>query len=95
MQAMTYDYTSARIPTAACTMKTPKSRIKLSLLLATPIFTLLVWITWLQAMSSSALLAAVGVWRLLGWCGLTSFIAAYAVTLYVSALRQEDERCGE
>ena len=73
-------------------MKTTKSRIKLSLILAIPIFMLLVWITWLNAMSSSALLAAVSIWRLLAWGGLTSFVIAYAVTLYISAVRQEDER---
>ena len=73
-------------------MKTTKSRIKLSLILAIPIFMLLVWITWLNAMSSNALLSAVSIWRLLAWGGLTSFVIAYAVTLYISAVRQEDER---
>ena len=73
-------------------MKTTKSRIKLSLILAIPIYMLLVWITWLNALASSALLAAVGIWRLLAWGGLTSFVIAYAVTLYISAVRQEDER---
>jgi hypothetical protein len=76
-------------------MKTTKSRIKLSLILAIPIFMLLVWITWLNAMSSNALLAAVSLWRLLGWGGLTAFVIAYAVTLYISAVRQEDERGGK
>ncbi len=76
-------------------MKTTKSRIKLSLILAIPIFMLLVWITWLNAISSIALLAVVGIWRLLAWGGLTSFVIAYAVTLYVSAVRQEDERGGK
>ena len=76
-------------------MKTLKSRIKLSLILAIPIFTLVVWITWLQAMSSSALLAAVGIWWLVALGGLTSLIIAYAVTLYISAVRQEDERSGK
>ena len=73
-------------------MKTPKSRIKLSLILAIPIFTLIVWITWLHAMSSSVLLAAVGIGQLVAWGGLTSLVIAYAVTLYISAIRQEDER---
>ncbi|MFT3960435.1 hypothetical protein [Propionivibrio sp.] len=73
-------------------MKTPKSRIKLSLILAIPIFTLVVWITWLHAMSSSVLLAAVSIWQLVAWGGLTSLVVAYAMTLYISALRQEDEQ---
>lgn len=73
-------------------MKTPKSRIKLSLILAIPIFTLIVWITWLHAMSSSALLAAVGIWPLVAGSGITSLVIAYAVTLYISAIRQEEER---
>ncbi len=73
-------------------MKTLKSRVKLSLILAIPIFVAVVWITWLHAMSSSALLNTVGIWKLLGLCGVTSFVAAYAVTLYITALRQEDAR---
>ena len=76
-------------------MKTPKSRIKLSLILAIPIFTVVVWVTWLHAMSSSTLIATVGIWKLLGWGGLTSLVVAYAVTLYISAVRQEDERGGK
>ena len=76
-------------------MKTLKSRIKLSLILAIPIFTLVVWVTWLQAMSSSALLAAVGIWRLVALGAITSLVIAYAVTLYISAVRQEDERGGK
>ena len=73
-------------------MKTTKSRIKLSLILAIPIFVLIFWITWLHAMSSSALLDAVSIWQLLVWGGLASFIVAYGITLYVSVIRQEDER---
>lgn len=73
-------------------MKTLKSRIKLSFILAIPIFTLLVWITWLQAMSSSALLAAVSILELLSLCGVASFVAAYGVTLYICAVREADER---
>ena len=76
-------------------MKTTKSRVKLSLILALPIFILIFWITWLHAMSSDALLAAVSMWQLLAWGGLASFIAAYAITLYVSVVRQEDERSGK
>ena len=76
-------------------MKTTKSRIKLSLILSLPIFVLIFWITWLHAMSSDALLTAVSIWQLMAWGGVASFVASYAITLYVSVVRQEDERGGK
>lgn len=70
-------------------MKTPLSRVKLSLILTIAIFLPTIWIL---SLSSSPLLTSVGLWKLLGWGGLMSFGSAYAVTLYISALRREDDR---
>jgi hypothetical protein len=67
-------------------MKTPQSRIKLSLILTVAIYLPTVWIL---ALSSSPLVASMGIPKLLGWGLLMSFGAAYAVTLYISALRRE------
>lgn len=70
-------------------MKTPSSRFKLTLILTWAIYLPTIWILTL---SSSLLLASMGLPRLLGWGLLMSFGTAYAVTLYISAIRQSDER---
>ena len=73
-------------------MKTPLSRLKLSLILTIAIYLPTVWILTL---SSSPLLTSVGLLKLFGLGGLMSFGTAYAVTLYISAIRREDERSKE
>ena len=70
-------------------MKTPLSRLKLSLILTWAIYLPAIWILGL---SSSALLVTIGWPKLAGMGLLMSFGAAYAITLYISALRQSDER---
>lgn len=70
-------------------MKTPFSRFKLTLILTWAIYLPAIWILTL---SSSLLLVSMGLPRLLGWGLLMSFGTAYAVTLYISAIRQSDER---
>lgn len=70
-------------------MKTPSSRFKLTLILTWAIYLPTIWILTL---SSSLLLVSMGLPKLLGWGLLMSFGTAYAVTLYISAIRQSDER---
>lgn len=66
-------------------MKTPLSRLKLSL-----IFTLAIYppALWVLALSSSPLLASMGVPQLLLWGLLMSFGTAYAITQFIGALRK-------
>lgn len=68
-------------------MKTITSRVKLSLILTWAIYLPAIWIL---ALSSSPLVVSTGIIMLLLWGLLMSFGAAYAVTLYVSALRKSD-----
>lgn len=70
-------------------MKTPISRLKLSLILTWAIYLPAIWIL---ALSSSPLLASMGTLQLLVWGLLMSFGAAYAVTLYISAVRKSDDQ---
>lgn len=70
-------------------MKTPISRLKLTLILTWAIYLPAIWIL---ALSSSPLLASMGILKLLVWGLLMSFGAAYAVTLYISAVRQSDKQ---
>ena len=67
-------------------MKTFRSRLKLSLILTWAFYLPALWVL---ALSSSPLLASLGLPRLLGWGLLMSFGAAYAVTLFIAALRAE------
>ncbi len=71
-------------------MKTVASRVKLTLILTWAIYLPAIWILGLSA---SPLLVSIG-WliKLAGIGLLMSFGAAYAVTLYISAIRQSDER---
>lgn len=68
-------------------MKTITSRVKLTLILTWAIYLPAIWIL---ALSSSPLVISMGIIKLLLWGLLMSFGAAYAVTLYVSALRKSD-----
>lgn len=68
-------------------MKTPLSRLKLSLILTAAIYLPALWVL---ALSSSPLLSSMGVLQLLLWGLLMSFGAAYAITLFISALRKSE-----
>lgn len=68
-------------------MKTPLSRLKLSLILTVAIYLPALWVL---ALSSSPLLSSMGIPQLLLWGLLMSFGAAYAVTLFISALRRSE-----
>jgi len=71
-------------------MKTALSRLKLSLILTWAFYLPAIWGLGLSA---SPLLVSVGAWIKFAGIGLLmSFGAAYAVTLYISAIRQSDER---
>jgi hypothetical protein len=70
-------------------MKTPISRLKLTLTLTWSFYLPAIWVL---ALSSSPLLASMGIPKLLAWGLLMSFGAAYAVTLYISAVRQGDKQ---
>ncbi len=66
-----------------------KKHIKLSLLLTPAIFLLAFWIL---ALSSSSLLASIGLLQMLLWALLLSFGAAYSITLFVrEVLGKKDE----
>ena len=73
-------------------MKTPLLRIKLTLILTWAIYLPAVWIL---ALSASPLLASIGSTKLLLWGLLMSFGSAYAITLYISALRRDKESAGQ
>lgn len=65
-----------------------KANIKLSLLLTPAIFLLVFWIL---ALSSSGLLASIGLLKMILWALLLSFGAAYSITLFASEiLKQRD-----
>lgn len=68
-------------------MKTPLSRLKLSLILTAGIYLPALWVL---ALSSSPLLSSMGVLQLLLWGLLMSFGTAYAITLFISALRKPE-----
>lgn len=68
-------------------MKTPLSRLKLSLILAVAIYLPSLWVL---ALSSSPLLVSMGIPQLLLWGLLMSFGTAYAITLFISALRKSE-----
>lgn len=70
-------------------MKTRLSRLKLTLILTVAICLPTFWVL---VLSSSPLLVSLGIPVLLAWGLLSSFASAYAVTLYVSAIRQGDEK---
>lgn len=67
-------------------MKTPFARFKLTLILSLAFFLPAIWILTL---SSSSLLSTFGIPALVAWAYVMSFGSAYAVTLYISALRQD------
>lgn len=66
-------------------MKTPLSRLKLSLILTMAIYLPAIWVL---ALSSSPLLSSMGVVQLSLWGLLMSFGAAYAITLFICALHK-------
>jgi|GEM_PF-1447074 len=68
-------------------MKTPLSRLKLSLILTVAIYLPSLWVL---ALSSSPLIATMGIPQLLLWGLLMSFGAAYAIVLFISALRKSE-----
>lgn len=68
-------------------MKTPLSRLKLSLILTTAVYLPALWVL---ALSTSPLLSSMGIPQLLWWGLLMSFGAAYAITLFISALRKPE-----
>lgn len=68
-------------------MKTPLSRLKLSLILTMAIYLPAIWVL---ALSSSPLLSSMGVMQLLLWGLLMSFGAAHAIVLFISALRKSE-----
>ena len=63
-----------------------KTHIKLSLLLTPAIFLLAFWIL---ALSSSDLLASIGLLKMILWALLLSFGAAYSITLFVSEILKQ------
>ena len=73
-------------------MKTIRSRIKLSLILMVAIFLPTIWVL---ALSSSPLLVSMGIPKLTAWGLLMSFGTAYAITLYISALRNNTNESGK
>lgn len=73
-------------------MKNPRSRLKLSLILTIAIYLPAIWIL---ALSSSPLLATLGLPRLLAWGLLMSFGCAHAIVLFISALRGGGKVAGE
>lgn len=66
-------------------MTTALARFKLSLILSLAFFLPAIWVLTL---SSSSLLSTFGIPALVAWAYVMSFGAAYAVTLYISALRK-------
>jgi hypothetical protein len=66
-----------------------KTNIKLSLLLTPAIFLLAFWILTL---SSSDVLASVGLLKMILWALLLSFGAAYSVTLFVKEIIGKRDR---
>lgn len=73
-------------------MKTAITRLKLTLLLSLAFFLPAIWTLTL---SSSTLFSIYGIPLLLGWAYVMSFGAAYAVVLFIGALRQESDSHGE
>ncbi len=73
-------------------MKTAIARLKLTLLLSLAFFLPAIWTLTL---SSSTLFSIYGIPLLLGWAYVMSFGAAYAVVLFIAALRQESDLRGE
>ena len=70
-------------------MKTAFSRLKLTLLLTLAIF---LPILWIMLLSSSSLLTTMGIPKLTTFAFFVSFGTAYAITLYISAIRKSDEQ---
>ncbi len=68
-------------------MKTPLSRFKLSLILTVAVYLPSLWVL---ALSSGPLVSAMGIPKLLLWGLLMSFGAAYAIMLFISALRKSE-----
>lgn len=70
-------------------MKNAFTRFKLTLILSLAFFLPAIWVLTL---SSSSILSSFGIPALVAWAYGVSFGAAYAVTLYISALRSLDRQ---
>jgi len=68
-------------------MRTTLARLKLSLILTIAVFLPLLWVL---ALSTSPFLSSMGLTKLLFLGFMFSFVTAYAITLFISALRQSD-----